>query len=76
MKRGTKQILVLIGIIWLILLIFYLLILQGCPTACFGEKPNMKCGCALNNYPLQFLIYGIPAWILFLIALLSKTKKQ
>jgi len=70
-----RELLIVIGIIWLAL-IFFILISQGCYTLCIGEKPNMKCGCELNNYPLQFLIYGLPSWILFLIAALIKSKSK
>jgi len=75
---NLKKLLFIIGIIWLVLVAIYLITSKSvCPSACLPDTSGNipKCGCSISLILIQFISYGIPSWILFLIAVLTKNKK-
>ena len=85
MKKDTIKTLIVIGVIWLVILgaVFLIKDIFSCPSACLPDKISgeFKCGCDLQaglitDDLLIILVLGIPSWILFLIAALSRGKKK
>jgi len=70
-----RKLLVVIGIIWLALVVCFNLwhLFSICPVIkCAGECS----GCATYDLVSAVIVFGIPSWILFLIAALTKSKKK
>ena len=75
-----RKLLIVIGVVWLVLMLVLIMLYKFwylfyvCPLMkCIGECPG--CGISINDLKM-FLIYGLPSWILFLIATLIKSKKR
>jgi len=83
---NLRKLLVVIGVVWLALVVIYLIISSSlCPSACLNNKFTgaYECGCEIQGYGFSvssiitsLLIYGLPSWILFLIATLIKSKSK
>lgn len=75
MEKREKRILIVVSIAYLLFLIIGLLFhiyLNYCITV---DMMIYRCNFDLSKTFLSFIIFGLPAWLLLLVVLLSTTKK-
>ena len=76
MKKSVKIALIVIGIIWLIIDITFSV--GVCDSKCHKMENGVvrTCSCAFQQDVVWIVPIGIPSWILFLIAAVSKKQKK